>query len=362
MTLLSQLSIITAVAGSSSLPWTWVRILIVEELIDGVFWLLPICNDQLIIIKEKDKGVKINDDLRKKLSKKWNALSKVEKEDFMTKSKESSKQYLLQKGVGPKLFYHEHISFQQKFPPLYTRPFPRIIIPWGDDEVLDMKQRLKKIGGYANDNMTMEGENEEDEKFEIHPNKDVIKREKYTTLKGLFLGSREKPLRELEERTKSDILSSERSLEEKDDKKGNEHYVDTLSIDKLRTKDVNGKNEDACATSIEVHIIPDENVDILPLSIKRTRKDYGKLYPSPPGGHTTLSNILPERRSTLSGYIVRIISRKTQAMLSHLRQPVTARIPLPTERKDRSDGKSPPTISDSRLQGDDDSAITSRTS
>ena len=102
--------------------------------------------------------------------------------------------------------------------------------------------------------------------------------EKYTTLKGLFLGSREKPLRELEERTKSDIRSSERSLEEKDDKKGNEHYVDTLSIDKLRTKDVNGKNEDACATSIEVHIIPDENVDILPLSIKRTRKDYGKVY------------------------------------------------------------------------------------
>ena len=102
--------------------------------------------------------------------------------------------------------------------------------------------------------------------------------DKYTTLKGNFLGSREKPLRELEERTKSDILSSERSLEEKDDKKGNEHYVDTLSIDKLRTKDVNGKNEDACATSIEVHIIPDENVDILPLSIKRTRKDYGKVY------------------------------------------------------------------------------------
>lgn len=29
-------------AGSSSLPWTWVRILLVEELIDGVFWLLPI--------------------------------------------------------------------------------------------------------------------------------------------------------------------------------------------------------------------------------------------------------------------------------------------------------------------------------
>ena len=102
--------------------------------------------------------------------------------------------------------------------------------------------------------------------------------EKYTTLKGLFLGSREKPLRELEERTKSDILSSERSLEEKDDKKGNEHYVDTLSIEKLCTKDMNEKNEDVCATSIEMHIIPDENVDILPLRIKRITKDYGKVY------------------------------------------------------------------------------------
>ena len=29
------------------------------------------------------------------MSKKWNALSKVEKEDFMAKSKESSKQYSL---------------------------------------------------------------------------------------------------------------------------------------------------------------------------------------------------------------------------------------------------------------------------
>ena len=56
--------------------------------------------------------------------------------------------------------------------------------------------------------------------------------EKYTTLKELFLGSREKPLREHEEGTKSDILSCERSLEEKDNKKGNENYVHTLSIDK----------------------------------------------------------------------------------------------------------------------------------
>nr|CAN61631.1 hypothetical protein VITISV_038788 [Vitis vinifera] len=104
-----------------------------------------------------------------------------------------------------------------------------------------MKRRLKKLVGYVNDNvkiwviqneirdcvdeneMTMEGENEEDEKFEIHPNKDVIK--------------------------------------------------------PLCTEDLNGKNEDAYATSIEVHIIPNENVDILPLPIKRTRKDYGKSIP-----------------------------------------------------------------------------------
>ncbi|RVW68868.1 hypothetical protein CK203_064646 [Vitis vinifera] len=38
-------------------------------------------------------------------------------------------------------------------------------------------------------------------------------------------------------------------------------------------------------------------------------------------------------------------------MLSHPRQPVTAHVPPSAERKDRSDGKSPPTISDSRLGG-----------
>ncbi|RVW82141.1 hypothetical protein CK203_052480 [Vitis vinifera] len=79
-----------------------------------------------------------------------------------------------------------------------------------------------------------------------------------------------------EKGTKNDILSCERSLEDKDNKKGNEHYVHTLSIDKLCAEDLNGKNEDACATSIEVHIIPKKNVDILPLPIKRTRRDYGK--------------------------------------------------------------------------------------
>ncbi|KAL6312230.1 hypothetical protein AAG906_020351 [Vitis piasezkii] len=58
-----------------------------------------------------------------------------------------------------------------------------------------------------------------------------------------------------DEGTKNDILSCERSLEDKDNKNGNEHYVRTLSIEKLCTEDLNGKNEDACATSIEVHII-----------------------------------------------------------------------------------------------------------
>ena len=102
--------------------------------------------------------------------------------------------------------------------------------------------------------------------------------EKYIILKGLFLGSSEKTLRMHDEGTKNDILLCEKSLEDKDNKKGNEHYVHTLSIDKLWTKELNGKNEDACATSIEVHIIRDENVDILLLPIKRTRRDYGKVY------------------------------------------------------------------------------------
>lgn len=51
------------------------------------------------------------------------------------------------------LFYHEHISFEEKFLPLYTRPSPRITA-WGDDEVLDRKRRLKKLGGYANENVS----------------------------------------------------------------------------------------------------------------------------------------------------------------------------------------------------------------
>ncbi|KAL6339298.1 hypothetical protein AAG906_028016 [Vitis piasezkii] len=231
------------------------------------------------------------------------------------------------------LFYHEHISFEEKFLPLYTRPSPRITA-WGDDEVLDRKRRLKKLGGYANENLkiwvieneirdcvdgnatTMASENEDDEKFVINLNKDVIKRvdggnlmemdktfqqlkthlidmaygasssscdqilakfeENYTTVKGLFLRSSGKPLRMHEEGTKNDILSCERSLEDTNNMNVNEHYLHTLSNEKLCTEDLNEKNEDACATSIEVHIIPDENQNILPLPIKRSRRDYGK--------------------------------------------------------------------------------------
>ena len=82
------------------------------------------------------------------------------------------------------------------------------------------------------------------------------------------------------------------------------------------------------------------------------------LYPGPLGGHTTLSNIIPRRCSILSGFIVWIIDCKKQALLSHPRQPITAHVPPPAERKDRSNGKSLPTISNSRLQGDDDFAFT----
>ncbi|KAL6313823.1 hypothetical protein AAG906_010242 [Vitis piasezkii] len=88
-----------------------------------------------------------------------------------------------------------------KFLPLYTRPSPRITA-WGDDEVLDRKRRLKKLGGYANENLkiwvieneirdcvdgnatTMASENEDDEKFVSNLNKDVIKRVKWKTFEN----------------------------------------------------------------------------------------------------------------------------------------------------------------------------------
>ncbi|KAJ9682790.1 hypothetical protein PVL29_018670 [Vitis rotundifolia] len=99
--------------------------------------------------------------------------------------------------------------------------------------------------------------------------KGVVPKENYTTVKGLFLWSSGKPLRMHEEGTKNDILSCERSLEDTNNMNVNEHYLHTLSNEKLCTEDLNEKNEDACSTSIEVHIIPDENQNILPLPIKR---------------------------------------------------------------------------------------------
>ncbi|KAL6334218.1 hypothetical protein AAG906_007465 [Vitis piasezkii] len=79
-----------------------------------------------------------------------------------------------------------------------------------------------------------------------------------------------------EEGTKNDMLSCERSLEDTNNMNVNEHYLHTLSNEKLCTEDFNEKNEDACATSIEVHIIPHLNENILPFPIKRSRRDYGK--------------------------------------------------------------------------------------
>ena len=83
---------------------------------------------------------------------------------------------------------------------------------------------------------------------------------------------------------------------------------------------------------------------------------------TPQGRHTALSDIIPERCSILPGPIIRIIDCSEQALLSHPRQPATAHVPPPAGRKDRSDGKSPPTISDSHLQGDNGPTTTLRTS
>ena len=89
---------------------------------------------------------------------------------------------------------------------------------------------------------------------------------------------------------------------------------------------------------------------------KRTR-DTSHLSGSPRGAHDTLKYY-----TRVMLYPIRIIDCKKQALLSHPKQPVTAHVSPLVERKDRSDGKSPPMIYDSRLQGDDDSAITSGTS
>ena len=41
---------------------------------------------------------------------------------------------------------------------------------------------------------------------------------------------------------------------------------------------MNGNNKDASLILVEVHIILDKNVDILPLRMKRPTKDNGNLY------------------------------------------------------------------------------------
>nr|CAN60329.1 hypothetical protein VITISV_015027 [Vitis vinifera] len=86
------------------------------------------------------------------------------------------------------------------------------------------------------------------------------------------------------------------------------------------------------------------------------------LYPGPlRGAHDTLKS---STQTVL--FLVRIccpdlgsLGRKTQAILSHFRQPVIACIPPSAKGKDKNDGKSSPTISDSRLQSNDDSATAS---
>ena len=93
-------------------------------------------------------------------------------------------------------------------------------------------------------------------------------------------------------------------------------------------------------------------------------EDTGRtpLSGSPREEHTVLASIMPGRQYILSGHIVRIIDCSKQALLSHPRQPATAHVLPPAERKDKSDGRSPPTISDSRLQGDDGPTTTLRAS
>ena len=51
-------------------------------------------------------------------------------------------------------------------------------------------------------------------------------------------------------------------------------------------------------------------------------------YPirTPQGRHTTLASVMPGRQYILPGYIVRIIDRSEQALMSHPRQPATAHV------------------------------------
>ncbi|RVW16985.1 hypothetical protein CK203_070653 [Vitis vinifera] len=112
---------------------------------------------------------------------------------------------------------------------------------------------------------------------------------------------------------------------------------------------------------------------------ERPRSEVGLLLQSPTGEHLEqairlgfpASNNEAEYEAILSELDLalaisvswlRVIDCDKQVLLSHPRQPVTAHVPLLAGRKDISDSKSPPTISDSRLQGDDGPATTLRTS
>ena len=89
----------------------------------------------------------------------------------------------------------------------------------------------------------------------------------------------------------------------------------------------------------------------LPVPPKRTRGAH--LYSGPPrGAHDTLKY---HTRAML--YPIRIYCPD-----HWLQGAVTAHVPLLAERKDKGDGKSPPTSYDSWLQGDDDFVTILRTS
>lgn len=67
-------------------------------------------------------------------------------------------------------------------------------------------------------------------------------------------------------------------MEENDKEKENEDYVDTFSIDKYLIENLIGNKKDTSLTSSKVHLVSKENVDILPLQMKRSNNDNGKVY------------------------------------------------------------------------------------
>ena len=67
-------------------------------------------------------------------------------------------------------------------------------------------------------------------------------------------------------------------MEENDKEKEIEDYVDTFSIDKYLIENLIGNKKDTSLTSSKVHLVSKENVDILPLQMKRSNNDNGKVY------------------------------------------------------------------------------------